>query len=300
MLIDNTTLYEKNHSIIVNEYQNQFFYFFDYDTRNYEINMEFQHFHPFYEILIPLSPGVDHLIEGRHLHLQINDIVLLAPSILHKSIYAKGEVSKRIIISFMYPDNLFNLPDIYESILSVFHMPTPVYRFNIEQRKQLFSILNKIFEYSRTSACDDTAVSNFHIHTIFQEFLYQLYEMSKDNIYKNESSFSPIEEKVYEITSYIHSNYKEALSLESLSQQFYISPGYLSHQFKNITHFNLIHYIQITRIRNIQYRLISTNEKISDIAFSCGFTSFSQFNRIFQKITQQSPSEYRKTGILPH
>lgn len=126
-----------------------------------------------------------------------------------------------------------------------------------------------------------------------------IFHMKSSNIYKNESSFTTIENKIYEITSYIHANYQEPLSLESLSEQFFISPGYLSHQFKEITNFSLMHYIQITRIRNVQYRLITTNEKISDIAFSCGFTSFSQFNRIFQKVTGQSPSEFRKTGSLP-
>jgi transcriptional regulator GlxA family with amidase domain len=45
--------------------------------------------------------------------------------------------------------------------------------------------------------------------------------------------------------------------------------------------------------------LVTTNEKISDIAFSCGFSSFSQFNRTFHKVTGQSPSEFRNENNLP-
>ncbi|WKL04641.1 helix-turn-helix domain-containing protein [Paenibacillus amylolyticus] len=35
------------------------------------------------------------------------------------------------------------------------------------------------------------------------------------------------------------------------------------------------------------------SEKITDIAAQCGFTSFSQFNRIFNKQNGMSPSVYR-------
>ena len=34
---------------------------------------------------------------------------------------------------------------------------------------------------------------------------------------------------------------------------------------------------------------------ISDITAHCGFTSFSQFNRVFRKFCGESPSDYRKS-----
>ncbi|MFA9377668.1 MAG: helix-turn-helix domain-containing protein [Lachnotalea sp.] len=40
-------------------------------------------------------------------------------------------------------------------------------------------------------------------------------------------------------------------------------------------------------IKHAQHLLLTTTNKIADIATSCGFTSFSQFNRVFQKINQQ-------------
>lgn len=299
MLIDNTTLFEPQHSLIINSYDNHLFYYFDYDTRYYEINMEFQHFHPFFEIMIPLSEGINHLIEGLPYYLNVNDIVLLAPSVLHKTIYPKGNPCKRIIISFLFPDSFWDVKDTYEEILSVFHNPVPIYRFSFDKRQKLFSILNDIFEHSRSVQKQNTQLNNFYTHIKFQEFLYELCALEDENIYKNNQDLNSMETKIYNIASYIHMNYQENLTLDSLAAQFYMSPGYLSHQFKKLTHFGLLEYIQITRIRNVQYRLITTNEKISDIAFSCGFSSFSQFNRIFQKITSTSPSEFRKQGLLP-
>ena len=64
MLIDNTVLYEGSKMIEINKPGNSFFYFFDWDERSYIINMEFQHFHQFYELCIFLDEQAGHLING--------------------------------------------------------------------------------------------------------------------------------------------------------------------------------------------------------------------------------------------
>lgn len=51
----------------------------------------------------------------------------------------------------------------------------------------------------------------------------------------------------------------------------------------------------MTRIRNAQQLLLNSSEKITDIAAQCGFSSFSQFNRIFNKQSGMSPSAYRRS-----
>ena len=86
------------------------------------------------------------------------------------------------------------------------------------------------------------------------------------------------------------------LSLTGLADRFYMSTYYLSHQFKEVTGFTLISYIQMTRIRNAQQMLIFSSKKITDIAEECGFTSFSQFNRMFNKFCGMSPREYKTKG----
>lgn len=294
MLAGDNLLYENKHFIIINDLAHSTFYYFDYDERDYSINMEFEHYHPFFELFILLGKEAEHLIEGHPYHLQTNDIVLLEPSRLHKSIYPKGEASKRIVISFMLPEGYFGNQETYEKLLTPFRAEVPIYRFEPSVRRKLFDILNDLFTFSSSPRYKASDTDAFYVHTRFQEFLFYLYENSNQNIYKDDTTYNSVERKIYDITAYIHANYNEDLSLDSLASQFYISPCYLSHQFKAVTHFNLMNYIQMTRIRNVEYKLISTNQKISDISESCGFTSFSQFNRIFKKITGVSPSDFRK------
>ena len=87
-------LYEEGFSIIINEIstpiENSTFYYFDYDKRSHSINMDFPHFHSFYELMILLSPKAYHFVEGKRYDLIANDMVLLQPSVLHQSEYLPG------------------------------------------------------------------------------------------------------------------------------------------------------------------------------------------------------------------
>ena len=131
------------------------------------------------------------------------------------------------------------------------------------------------------------------IHQKFIEFLCCIYTYKDKNIYKYESRLDSITDKIYAITSFIHTNYFNELSLDYIADKFFISPYYLSRQFKKITGFTLVNYIQMTRIKNAQQLLLNTDLRITAIAQQCGFTSFSQFNRVFNKFCKVSPSQFR-------
>lgn len=287
-------LYEKGFSIIINEVttpiENSTFYYFDYDERNHSVNMEFPHFHNFYEMMILLSPKAYHFVEGKRYDLVTNDLVLLAPSILHQSEYLPGGPSDRIIIGFMLPRQITSCATGYQEILSIFNSTSPIFRFHHEEQNLLFKKLNEVVELSKST--QNNAVRNLMVHTKFTEFLYLLYEMKDRNHYVPNIE-SGIKAKIYTITSYIHTHYSEAISLATLADTFYISPYYLSHQFKQVTGYTVVQYIQLTRIKNAQYLLLNSDSKITHIAETTGFSSFSQFNRVFRKFCGMSPSDFK-------
>lgn len=290
MLLDNLVLYEKHHLTEINTPGDSLYYFFDYDDRSYNINMEFQHFHQFYEICILLDQSADHLIEGDIYDIQFLDIVTLKPSILHKTQYPHGAPKKRLIINFLFPKDMLGLNSELETLFSIFDKPIPIYRFENIYKEQIFKILNELFIITKTK----TAIDKLLIHNKFVEFITKIYLYRDQNVYVVHSSADSLTSKVYSITSYIHEHYKENLSLDFLAKHFYISSYYLSHQFKKITGFTLINYIQMTRIRNAQQLLLASSiMKVTAISDSCGFVSFSQFNRTFNKYCGTSPSKFR-------
>ena len=293
-------LYERGFSRLYNltgdAARGQAFYGFDYDARNKAVNMEFQHFHLFYEMMILLSPKAYHLVEGKRYDLVANDIVLLAPSVLHKTEYPPGAPSDRIILTFMLPEPPPGVAVSYADLLSTFTADDPVLRFHREEQKMVFRSLNDIARLSQTDESESTR--NLMVHIKFLDFLYELYALKpKSHYLLNVEDDS--KGKMYTIANYIHTHYSENISLNTLSEIFYINCYYLSHLFKKVTGYTVVQYIQLTRIKNAQCLLLDTNRKITDIAEATGFPSFSQFNRVFHKFCAMSPTEYRATTNQP-
>ncbi len=289
MVYSNMLLYQQAYAIKVGTPGVQLFYDFDYDERSHRINMEFQHFHPFFEIFILLDTQAAHIIEGQYFTLQQYDMVFIPPEQLHKSEYPPGKPRKRLVIDFYIPVQQPGMEEDIQRMLTLFFREVSVYRFPEMQRNIIFRTLNDIFNLGQAPS----ELRDLLIHAKFIEFLCTVYEFRQENQYQPEVVFDSVTQKIYTVTAYIHSNYTSELTLQGLSKQFFISPYYLSHQFKKVTGFTLINYIQMTRVRNAQQLLLYTQMKITDIASACGFTSFSQFNRVFNRISGCSPSQYR-------
>ncbi len=290
MLLQNLALYQDQYYIRVNEENDVLFYFFDYDQRSSDINMPFQHFHTFYELCILMCPHASHFVEGKPYELQTFDIIGIAPNVLHRTQYPAGDPCKRLIIQFNLPKTVTGLSNEYEQLLSLFHQDVPIFRFDQELQKRIFGKLNDIFRLAEKH----DPMRDMIIHMKFIEFLTLLYLNQDANQYANQTEMTATEKKIYSITSFIHAHFSEDLSLEFLAQKFYISGCYLSHQFKSVTGFTVTDYIQMTRVRNVQSLLVGTQVPITEAAAACGFSSFSQFNRVFRKHIGMSPSQYRK------
>ena len=160
----------------------------------------------------------------------------------------------------------------------------------------MLDIIDEIYTFSRNHDYLEHPEQRLIIHSMFIQFLYAIQQNQDKNLYTNKSSGNSATQKIYSIAYYIHSHYEEELSLDSLADKFFLSSCYLSHQFKKVTGFTLINYIQKVRITRARDLLLSTNHPISEIAQSCGFQSFSQFNRIFRQTYDQSPSAMRASS----
>lgn len=293
--------YNEKQFIVINDIAHSLFYFFDFDERASEVNMEFEHFHFFYEIHVLLSPNAIHFLEGVPYPIESHDFVLLPPSLLHKSCYPEKEPSKRLVIAFMYPENEFGFHDSYKELLSPFHQDIPIYRFPEKQLNILTDLINQIVDLAfqdqserQFNTQELSGTKELVLHSLFTRFLYCLSQFQDSNLYEKEQITDKITERIYSVSNYIHTHYQEDMTLDELARESYMSPYYLSHQFKRITGYTITHYIQLVRVRNCQFLLLNTKNKITDIALECGFVSFSQFNRVFRKFCEESPSEYRK------
>ncbi|MGI6113916.1 MAG: PocR ligand-binding domain-containing protein [Mahellales bacterium] len=98
-----------------------------------------------------------------------------------------------------------------------------------------------------------------------------------------------------EALNFIRENYKNNLSLESVSQQIYISPYYLSHLFKEELGITFVEYLTRVRIEEAKKLLKDSSMSIVAIASEVGYEDASYFSKVFKKTTGLSPNQYRKS-----
>jgi AraC-like DNA-binding protein len=101
-------------------------------------------------------------------------------------------------------------------------------------------------------------------------------------------------EKTDLIIKYIKSNYRRELPAAAVAKKFFFTPNYFCRYFKKEVGINYTSYLNSYRVEKAKEMLRCTKLSISEIAFSTGFGSISQFNRIFLNIALQTPRDFRR------
>jgi len=95
--------------------------------------------------------------------------------------------------------------------------------------------------------------------------------------------------------AFIETHYIEDLTRGRVARAVNSSATYFSRSFKQATGMSFIDYIGRVRVEHARNLLQNPNLRISSIALEVGFQSVSQFNRVFKRITGQSPKTFRRT-----
>ncbi|NRF92350.1 response regulator [Paenibacillus frigoriresistens] len=101
-----------------------------------------------------------------------------------------------------------------------------------------------------------------------------------------------------QIKQYIQKNAHEDISLEMVSEQVRLSPHYVSRMFKEQVGTNYIDYLTECRIERAKNLLCDPEKSLKEITFEIGYSDPNYFSRVFKKMTDISPSEYRKELIM--
>lgn len=135
---------------------------------------------------------------------------------------------------------------------------------------------------------------------LLKSYLFQLlYRLFRDYVQENANDprkrFVPVaRERVNMILSYIDEHYAEKIRLEDLVEVVHINKYYICKIFQQCTGKTLLNYVNIVRVQKAVEKLISTNDPVTDIAFSVGFQDINYFSRIFKRVMNVSPTEIRK------
>ena len=100
------------------------------------------------------------------------------------------------------------------------------------------------------------------------------------------------DERMLEITNYIYANYKD-VTLDDLAEKFFLSKPYLSKYIKEKSGMTFGDILKKIRMKKARAMLKGSNATVESIAESVGYQNVEHFNRVFKKMYNLTPVQYR-------
>lgn len=126
------------------------------------------------------------------------------------------------------------------------------------------------------------------ISTYFLDFLGNIAKsMSYEHLYSSQDIIVNVKE-------YLDIHYADPITLDFLSDIFFINSSYLSTLFKEKTGMKYVDYLNGLRIEAAKTLLQTTDRRAATISRLVGYDNEKYFYRVFKKFTDLTPEQYRK------
>lgn len=254
-------------------------------------------FHDYLEITyIFQGSGVFH-IEGREYDVAEGDVAVMGNSGFHR-LEAKPHVPLKVICVFFLPELVYKVGANERDFdyLVPFFQYSPDFR-NIIPAGELDSdaLLEKIRqirdELTEQRIYYELAVKSNLLDIMLLIARYYgsraanltVHNKRQDEILRLKNAFD-----------FIEANYQTKVSLKTAAEQVFMSPSYFCKVFKKVTGCTLVEYISRLRIDKARELLLVGEKSITEIAHEVGFESHSYFDKIFHRLMNVAPHEYRE------
>ena len=235
--------------------------------------MPSMHYHDTYELYYLDAGSREYFIEDKLFSVSAGNFVLIPPGKLHRT---GGEYGIRTLINFKreFLEAVYTKPMV-DKMLTCFDR----WWLNPDREQQAVctGYLKKMLARHDTM---ETAVTLGLL----------LLELSKCN------SREFVNDNVNAIVAYINANYHRLHSIEEVAEAFFISKYHLCRVFKNAMKITVIEYLNQVKIKQACHLLLHTKLDMGEIAAQCGFHSAAYFSKVFRKLMNQRPMEYRKVS----
>ena len=254
------------------------------------------HSHDYYEFYFFLEGDIEMQIGKSLSSVVTGDIILIPPGVPHKTIIKNKTVPYRRFVFWIskeYCEHLLTVSPVYGYVMQhvqkhssyIFH--TDRVAFNGVQYKLLC-----ILEEMRS----DRFGREVKIALDVEDLILHINRMvHAQHVPKKNAT----EHSLYQmLVEYIEEHITEDLSLESLSEKFYVSKYHISHLFTDNTGIPIHQYITKKRLGLCREAILG-QMSISDAYQLFGFGDYSSFYRAFKKEYGISPKDYRDMQLAP-
>lgn len=107
-------------------------------------------------------------------------------------------------------------------------------------------------------------------------------------------------QKIDQVFRFILNNYQRNIPLEEIASVARLTPQSFCRFFKNRTRKSFVQFVNEIRIGQACRKLAEEEWSVAEIAYACGFSNLSNFNRFFKETIGKTPRSYRQEMSLKH
>jgi AraC-like DNA-binding protein len=148
-------------------------------------------------------------------------------------------------------------------------------------------ILQTILDFNATSD------SYIVYPQLIEALIFSCLDMLKEKN-KNDAGLRKAHFLFDDICSYMQQNFQYDITRNSVAGEFKITPNHLSRLFRKEGLMRFCDYLTYVRIDRAKFMLCKYDMNLSEIAGRCGFSDIAYFCRIFKKIVNKTPTQYRQ------
>ena len=240
------------------------------------VSMPYMHYHDKHELYYLIEGSTKYFIEDELYTVNPGDFVFIPKNVYHKT----TSDAERILLFLDDSEIGNNFLKYIEEFSQNKHIV-----IKGKYQNKVSELLYKIEKEEQDKKKGYRDMQNLYM----RELLVLLSRHREEEL---SEKVSPSLSLVQDVAKYITANFAEDLSLKRLSEEFAITPNYLSKQFKKLTDVALNDYINITRVSAAEKLLLSTNMNVTEVAMKCGFNDSNYFAAVFKKIKGITPKKY--------
>lgn len=159
--------------------------------------------------------------------------------------------------------------------------------FHAEKSQEFADLLSELY----TLAASADYIRDMRINEKLGTLLTLLMEQSW---HPEESALSKKRLELEKVRAFLDAHFTDKITLEELSEQFFINKYYLTRIFKETYGLTISHYVLTKRITRAKQLIRFSSMTMDEIAETVGMNDANYFSRAFRKVEGISPTEYQK------
>jgi AraC family transcriptional regulator len=172
--------------------------------------------------------------------------------------------------------------------------PVAQLRAQIDIRDESLGYLMRLLE---NAAKSDESSNNLYVDHLIYAFTLRLFSLGQDRQYTYIPQGALPAHKLRRVIERMNADLDTDLDLKTIAAESGYSRNHFLRMFQAATECTPHQYFLRLRIEKAQSLMKNQSLRIIDIAESCGFTSQSQFSRVFRRVIGVTPRQYRRDTL---